>query len=69
MRSQEIVRVNDDIFNFGNLDERINAIQNDKRITTRHWIKWSEFLEGKGKFGVKDLVECEVDESSSISFG
>jgi hypothetical protein len=97
MRAQEIVRVNDDIFNSGNLDERINAIQNDKRITSRHWIKWAEFLTGKGKFGVKDeveftsdilgrkvrrpfrfhtysfipnkLVECEGDESSSISFG
>jgi hypothetical protein len=56
MRAQEIVRVNDDIFNSGNLDERINAVQNDKRITTRHWIKWSEFLGGKGKFGVMDEV-------------
>jgi hypothetical protein len=61
MRAQEIVRVNDDIFNSGNLDERINAIQNDKRITTRHWIKWSEFLEGKGKFGVKNDVEFYSD--------
>jgi hypothetical protein len=97
MRSQEIVRVNDDVFNSGSLDERINAVQNDKRITTRHWIKWSEFLDGKGKFGVNDevdfysdvlnqkvrrpfrfhtysfipnkLVECEGDESGSISFG
>jgi hypothetical protein len=61
MRAQEIVRVNSDIFNSGNLDERINAIQNDKRITSRHWIKWSEFLEGKGKFGVKDEVEFTSD--------
>jgi hypothetical protein len=61
MRAQEIVRVNDDVFNSGGLDERINAIQNDKRIATRHWIKWSEFLEGKGKFGVKDEVEFASD--------
>jgi hypothetical protein len=61
MRAQEIVKVNDDVFNSGNLDERINAIQNDKRITTRHWIKWSKFLEGKGKFGVKDEVEFTSD--------
>jgi hypothetical protein len=61
MRAQEIVKVNDDVFNSGNLDERINAIQNDKRITTRHWIKWAEFLEGKGKFGVKDEVEFTSD--------
>lgn len=61
MRAQEIVRVDDDIFNSGNLDERINAIQNDKRITSRHWIKWSEFLEGKGKFGVNDEVEFYSD--------
>jgi hypothetical protein len=61
MRAQEIVKINDDIFNSGSLDERINAIQNDKRITTRHWIKWSEFLEGKGKFGVKDEVEFYSD--------
>jgi hypothetical protein len=61
MRAQEIVKVNNDVFNSGNLDERINAIQNDKRITSRHWIKWSEFLEGKGKFGVKDEVEFTSD--------
>jgi hypothetical protein len=61
MRAQEIVKVNDDIFNSGSLDERINAIQNDKRITSRHWIKWSEFLEGKGKFGVKNEVEFTSD--------
>jgi hypothetical protein len=61
MRAQEIVKVNDDIFNSGGLDERVNAIQNDKRITSRHWIKWSEFLEGKGKFGVKDEVEFYSD--------
>jgi hypothetical protein len=61
MRAQEIVRVNDDVFNSGNLDERINAVQNDKRITTRHWIKWSEFLEGKGKFGVRNEVEFASD--------
>jgi hypothetical protein len=61
MRAQEIVRVNEDIFKSGNLDERINAIENDKRITTRHWIKWSEFLDGKGKFGVEDEVEFTSD--------
>jgi hypothetical protein len=61
MRAQEIVRINDDIFNSGNLDERINAIQTDKRITTRHWIKWAEFLEGKGKFGVRNEVEFNSD--------
>jgi hypothetical protein len=61
MRAQEIVRVNDDIFNSGGLDERIDAIRNDKRIATRHWIKWSEFLDGKGKFGVKDEVEFASD--------
>jgi hypothetical protein len=61
MRAQEIVKVNDDVFDSGGLDERINAIQNDKRISTRHWIKWSEFLEGKGKFGVKDEVEFTSD--------
>jgi hypothetical protein len=61
MRAQEIVRVNDDVFNSGSLDERINAIQNDKRITSRHWIKWSKFLEGKGKFGVSNEVEFYSD--------
>jgi hypothetical protein len=61
MRAQEIVKVNDDIFSSGSLDERINAIQNDKRITTRHWIRWSEFLGGKGKFGVRDEVEFTSD--------
>lgn len=97
MRAQEIVRVNDDTFTSGELDERVNAIRNDKRITARHWIEWAAFLEGKGKFGVNNevefysdvlnqkvkcpfrfytytfipnkLVECEGDESSSISFG
>jgi hypothetical protein len=61
MRAQEIVGVNEDIFNSGNLDERINAIQNDKRITARHWIKWAEFLDGKGKFGVNNEVEFYSD--------
>jgi hypothetical protein len=61
MRAQEIVRVNDDIFNSGGLDERINAIQNDKRISSRHWIKWAGFLEGKGKFGVNDEAEFYSD--------
>jgi hypothetical protein len=61
LRAQEIVRVNNDIFNSGALDERINAVQTDKRITTRHWVKWAEFLEGKGKFGVKDEVEFTSD--------
>jgi hypothetical protein len=61
MRAQEIVRVDNDVFNSGSLDERINAIQNDKRITSRHWIKWADFLEGKGKFGVKNEVEFTSD--------
>jgi hypothetical protein len=61
MRAQEIVRVDNDIFNSGSLDERINAIQNDKRITTRHWITWSDFIEGKGKFGVNNEVEFYSD--------
>jgi hypothetical protein len=61
LRAQEIVRVNDDVFTSGSLDERINAIQNDKRITSRHWIKWSDFLAGKGKFGVNDEVEFYSD--------
>jgi hypothetical protein len=59
MRAQEIVKVNDDILE--SLDDRIQAIQKDKRITTRHWIKWSEFLDGKGKFGVEDEVEFTSD--------
>jgi hypothetical protein len=61
LRAQEIVKVDNDIFSSGDLDERINAIRNDKRITARHWIKWAEFLEGKGKFGVKDEVEFTSD--------
>ena len=61
MRAQEIVRVNGDIFNSGSLDERINAVRNDKRITSRHWIKWSDFLEGKGKFGVNNEAEFYSD--------
>jgi hypothetical protein len=61
MRAQEIVKIDNDVFNSGTLDERINAIQNDKRITTRHWIKWSAFLDGKGKFGVNNEVEFYSD--------
>jgi hypothetical protein len=61
LRAQEIVRVNGDVFNSGGLDERIDAVLNDKRITTLHWIKWSEFLGGKGKFGVNDEAEFYSD--------
>jgi hypothetical protein len=59
MRAQEICGIDNE--SFETLEERINVIQNDKRISVRHWQAYTDFLNGKGKFGVKDEAEFYSD--------
>ena len=59
IRAQEICGVEDQIFE--TLDERIQALTEDSRISLRHWHKYYDFLEGKGKFGLEEEVEFYSD--------
>jgi hypothetical protein len=59
MRAQEICGIDDVVFE--TLDDRIKALTDDTKISVRHWQKYIEFLEGKGKFGLKDEAEFYSD--------
>jgi len=57
--AQLICGVDNDVFN--TFEERVNAIVQDKRILARHWQAYWKFLDGKGKFGVRNEAEFYSD--------
>lgn len=59
MRAQEICGINDTILE--TLDDRIKALTEDSKVSIKHWQLYTEFLEGKGKFGLKDEAEFYSD--------
>jgi hypothetical protein len=59
MRAQEICGIGDAVLE--TLDDRVKALTEDSRISVRHWQLFTEFLEGKGKFGLKNEAEFYSD--------
>jgi hypothetical protein len=58
-RAQTLCGVNHELLE--TLDDRVTALQTNKRISVRHWEKYNEFLSGKGAFGLKDEAEFYSD--------
>jgi hypothetical protein len=59
MRAQEICGIDDDVLE--TMDDRITALTKNTKISVRHWQQYTEFLEGKGKFGLKNEAEFYSD--------
>jgi hypothetical protein len=59
MRAQEICGIDDAVLE--TLDDRVKALTGNTKISVRHWQLFTEFLEGKGKFGLKNEVEFYSD--------
>lgn len=59
MRAQEICGIDDKVLE--TLEDRVDAIVNDNRITARHWQLYTSFLSDKGDFGIRDEVEFYSD--------
>jgi len=59
MRAQEICAIDDEVLY--TLEDRIKALTENTKISVRHWQKYTEFLEGKGAFGLKSEVEFYSD--------
>jgi len=59
MRAQEICGIDDVVLE--TMDDRIKALTEDTKISVRHWQLYTEFLEGKGKFGLSNEAEFYSD--------
>jgi hypothetical protein len=59
IRAQEICGIDDMVLE--TLDDRIQALTEDTKISVQHWQKYTDFLEGKGKFGLKNEAEFYSD--------
>lgn len=59
MRAQEICGIDNVVLE--TMDDRIKALTEDTKISVRHWQQYTEFLEGKGKFGLKNEAEFYSD--------
>jgi hypothetical protein len=59
MRAQEICGIDDEILE--TMDDRIKALTENTKISVRHWQKYTEFLEDKGKFGLNNEAEFYSD--------
>ena len=59
MRAQEICGIDDVVLT--TMEDRIKAITENTKITVRHWQLFTEFLEGKGKFGLNNEAEFYSD--------
>ena len=59
MRAQEICGIDDIVLE--TMEDRIKALTEDTRISVQHWQKYTEFLEGKGKFGLENEAEFYSD--------
>jgi hypothetical protein len=58
-RAQTLCGINRDVLD--TLDERVEALRTNKKISVRHWEKYNEFLSGKGAFGLQDEAEFYSD--------
>ena len=59
MRAQEICGIDDVVLE--TMDDRIKALTENTKISVRHWQLFTDFLEGKGKFGLSPDVEFYSD--------
>jgi len=59
MRAQEICGIDDVVLE--TMDDRIKALTEGSKISVRHWQLFTEFLESKGKFGLKNEAEFYSD--------
>jgi hypothetical protein len=59
MRAQEICGIDGVILE--TMEDRVKALTESSRISVRHWQKYTEFLEGKGKFGLENEAEFYSD--------
>jgi hypothetical protein len=59
IRAQEICGIDNIVLE--TMEDRIKALTEDTKISVRHWQKYTEFLEGKGKFGLKNEAEFYSD--------
>ena len=59
LRAQEVCGINNEIFE--TFDDRVKALTENTKITVRHWQLFTDFLQGKGKFGLKDEAEFYSD--------
>jgi hypothetical protein len=57
--AQLICGIDDDVFS--TFEDRVKAITEDKRLLARHWEAYWDFIQGKGKFGVKNEAEFYSD--------
>jgi len=46
---------------FETLEQRVEALQTNKKISVSHWEKYNKFLSGKGKFGLQNEAEFFSD--------
>jgi hypothetical protein len=58
-RAQTLCGINHELLE--TLDDRVEALQTNKKISVRHWEKYNEFLSGKGMFGLQDEAEFYSD--------
>jgi len=59
MRAQEICGIDDIVLE--TMEDRIKALTENSKISVRHWQLFTEFLGGKGKFGLKNEAEFYSD--------
>lgn len=59
LRAQEICGIDNEVFD--TFEARVKAITDDNRITARHWQLYTNFLEDKGDFGIRDEAEFYSD--------
>jgi hypothetical protein len=59
IRAQEICGIDNVVLE--TMEDRIKALTEDIKISVRHWQKYTEFLESKGKFGLKNEAEFYSD--------
>jgi hypothetical protein len=59
MRAQEICGI--DNIDLPTLDDRIKALTEATKISVRHWQMYTDFLKGKGKFGLSNEAEFYSD--------
>jgi hypothetical protein len=59
LRAQEICGIDNEALE--TMDDRVKALTESTKISVRHWQQYTEFLEGKGKFGLKNEAEFYSD--------
>lgn len=51
-RAQQVAGIDDEVID--DFDARVDAVMKDGRITVWHWKMYTDFLDDKGAFGIKD---------------